>query len=392
MVRYQGPTRGTRWWSTGRRSRSSSSRRACCTTTSCRSSATAWWSIPRCCWTRSTCWSRGRSCERLKVSSSAHLILPYHQLLDRVTERHLGKNKLGTTKRGIGPAYADKAARVGLRVQDMYDPKIFRRSWSWCSRRRASCWPRCTTSFPTVDEIADFYLGELADRVKPYVADTVNVVHEALELGQNVLFEGAQATFLDLDHGTYPYVTSSNPVAEGACTGAGVGPRYIDRVVGIAKAYITRVGAVRSPPSCSTRPVTPSSSAATSTAPTPGAGVPVVRRGHAPPLGAPQLAVRAGHHQAGRARPLRHRAGVRRLRGRRPPLRPVPRRPVVAAQGDPGLRGPARVGDRPVVGHRARAHAGRGARLHRLPGGPGGRADPAGGRGPGRDQYVQRKP
>jgi adenylosuccinate synthase len=96
---------------------------------------------------------------------------------------------------------------------------------------------------PTVDEIADLYLGELAPRVEPYVADTVNLVHEALEVGQNVLFEGAQATFLDLDHGTYPYVTSSNPVAGGACTGAGVGPRYIDRVVGIAKAYITRVGA-----------------------------------------------------------------------------------------------------------------------------------------------------
>ena len=188
--------------------------------------------------------SRGRSCERLKVSSSAHLILPYHQLIDRVTERHLGKNKLGTTKRGIGPAYADKAARVGLRVQDMYDPKIFRQKLELVLKEKGQMLAKVYNQLPpTVDEIAELYLGELAPRVEPYVADTVNLVHEALEVGQNVLFEGAQATFLDLDHGTYPYVTSSNPVAGGACTGAGVGPRYIDRVVGIAKAYITRVGA-----------------------------------------------------------------------------------------------------------------------------------------------------
>ncbi|MGH9258593.1 MAG: adenylosuccinate synthase [Acidimicrobiales bacterium] len=186
---------------------------------------------------------RGRSCARLKVSSSAHLILPYHQLMDRVTERHLGKNKLGTTKRGIGPAYADKAARVGLRVQDMYDPKIFREKLELVLKDKGQHLAKVYNQLsPTVDEISDLYLGELAPRVEPYVADTVNLTHEALELGQNVLFEGAQATFLDLDHGTYPYVTSSNPVAGGACTGGGVGPRYIDRVVGIAKAYITRVG------------------------------------------------------------------------------------------------------------------------------------------------------
>jgi adenylosuccinate synthase len=187
---------------------------------------------------------RGRSCERLKVSSSAHLILPYHQLLDRVTERHLGKNKLGTTKRGIGPSYADKSARVGLRVQDMYDPKIFRQKLELVLKEKGQLLAKVYNQLPpTVDEIADLYLGELAPRVEPYVADTVNLVHEALEIGQHVLFEGAQATFLDLDHGTYPYVTSSNPVAGGACTGAGVGPRYIDRVVGVGKAYITRVGA-----------------------------------------------------------------------------------------------------------------------------------------------------
>ncbi|MFP3902505.1 MAG: adenylosuccinate synthase [Acidimicrobiia bacterium] len=188
--------------------------------------------------------SRGIDCSRLRVSSSAHLILPYHQLMDRVTERYLGKNRLGTTKRGIGPAYADKAARVGLRVQDLYDPKIFRQKLELVLKERAQVLAKVYNQLsPTADEIADLYLGELAPRLRPYVADTVDLVHEALDAGRHVLFEGAQATFLDLDHGTYPYVTSSNPVAGGASTGAGVGPRYIDRVVGVAKAYVTRVGA-----------------------------------------------------------------------------------------------------------------------------------------------------
>jgi adenylosuccinate synthase len=187
---------------------------------------------------------RGIDCSRLRVSSNAHLILPYHQLIDRVTERYLGKNKLGTTKRGIGPTYADKASRVGLRVQDLYDPKIFRQKLELVLKEKRQVLAKVYNQLaPTADEIAEHYLGDIADRLKPYVADTVNLVHDALEAGQHVLFEGAQATFLDLDHGTYPYVTSSNPVAGGACTGAGVGPRHIDRVVGIAKAYITRVGA-----------------------------------------------------------------------------------------------------------------------------------------------------
>ena len=186
---------------------------------------------------------RGVDCSRLRVSSSAHLILPYHQLVDRVTERHLGKSKLGTTKRGIGPAYADKAARVGLRVQDLYDPKIFRQKLDLVLREKGQLLAKVYNQLPPdADEIAELYLGELAPRLRPFVADTVNLVHEALEAGQHVLFEGAQATFLDLDHGTYPYVTASNPVAGGACIGAGVGPRHIDRVVGVAKAYVTRVG------------------------------------------------------------------------------------------------------------------------------------------------------
>jgi adenylosuccinate synthase len=188
--------------------------------------------------------ARGIDCAKLKVSGSAHLILPYHQIMDRVTERHLGKNALGTTRRGIGPAYADKAARVGLRVQDLYDPKIFREKLALVLKERSAVLTKVYNQLPpTLDEIAAVYLDELAPRMAPYVADTVNLVHEALEAGQHVLFEGAQATFLDLDHGTYPFVTSSNPIAGGACTGAGVGPRHIDRVVGVAKAYVTRVGA-----------------------------------------------------------------------------------------------------------------------------------------------------
>jgi adenylosuccinate synthase len=187
---------------------------------------------------------RGVDCSRLRVSSNAHLILPHHQAIDRVTERYLGKNKLGTTKRGIGPAYADKAARVGLRVQDLFDAKIFRQKLDVVLKEKNPLLAKVYNQLPLDgDDIAAAYLDDLGPRLRPYVADTVNLVHEALELGRSVLFEGAQATFLDLDHGTYPFVTSSNPVAGGACTGAGVGPRHIDRVVGVAKAYVTRVGA-----------------------------------------------------------------------------------------------------------------------------------------------------
>ncbi len=188
--------------------------------------------------------SRGISCERLRLSGSAHLILPYHQLLDRVSERFLGRNALGTTRRGIGPAYADKASRVGLRVQDLYDAKIFREKLGLVLAEKSALLAKVYNQLgPDLDEIADHYLGELAPRLEPYVADTVNLIHDALEAGQHVLFEGAQATFLDLDQGTYPFVTSSNPVAGGACTGAGIGPRHITRVIGVAKAYVTRVGA-----------------------------------------------------------------------------------------------------------------------------------------------------
>ena len=187
--------------------------------------------------------AKGIDTSRLLVSGNAHLIMPYHHELDQLAERYLGKNKLGTTKRGIGPAYADKSSRVGLRVQDLLDPKIFRQKLDVVLKEKNQVLAKVYNRLPlSADDICAHYLDELAPRVGPMVADTVGLVHEALERGANVLLEGAQATFLDLDHGTYPFVTSSNPVAGGACTGAGGGPRYIDQVIGIAKAYVTRVG------------------------------------------------------------------------------------------------------------------------------------------------------
>ena len=195
--------------------------------------------------------SEGVDTSRLVVSGNAHLIMPYHQELDRVTERFLGKNSLGTTKRGIGPTYADKAARVGLRVQDMLDAKIFRQKLDVVLKEKNGILAKVYNRLPiSAADICDRYLGEYAEAIAPMVADTVGLVHEALEAGSNVLLEGAQATFLDLDHGTYPFVTSSNPVAGGACTGSGVGPRQISSVIGIAKAYVTRVGAGPFPTEC----------------------------------------------------------------------------------------------------------------------------------------------
>jgi adenylosuccinate synthase len=195
--------------------------------------------------------SRGVNTSKMVVSGNAHLIMPYHQELDRVTERYLGKNSLGTTKRGIGPAYADKASRVGLRVQDLLDPKIFRQKLEVVLKEKNAILAKVYNRLPIdADTICEHYLGEYADRIAPMVGDAVAIVHDSLEAGDNVLLEGAQATFLDLDHGTYPFVTSSNPVAGGACTGAGIGPRMIDDVIGIAKAYVTRVGAGPFPTEC----------------------------------------------------------------------------------------------------------------------------------------------
>ena len=181
---------------------------------------------------------------RVVVSGNAHLIMPYHQELDRLTERFLGKNALGTTKRGIGPAYADKSSRVGLRVQDLLDAKIFRQKLDVVLHEKNLVLNKIyNRPAMSAKDIGEKYLDELAPRLAPMIADTVAIVHEALARSQRLLLEGAQATFLDLDHGTYPFVTSSNPVAGGACTGSGLGPRDLSDIVGIAKAYVTRVGA-----------------------------------------------------------------------------------------------------------------------------------------------------
>jgi len=188
--------------------------------------------------------SKGVDTSRLRVSGNAHLIFPYHQSLDALQERHLGKNKLGTTRRGIGPAYADKSMRTGLRVQDMLDEKIFREKLEVVLHQLNPVMARVYNKLGfEIDEIADKFLHEYRPKIEPMVTDAIALVHERLEAGDEILLEGAQATFLDLDHGTYPFVTSSNPTAGGACVGSGVGPMYIERVVGVAKAYITRVGA-----------------------------------------------------------------------------------------------------------------------------------------------------
>ncbi len=187
--------------------------------------------------------SRGISTDRLVVSGNAHLILPYHQQLDALHERHLGKSKLGTTKRGIGPAYADKSMRLGIRVQDLLDENIFREKLHAALGHTNKILTKVFNRLAVdPDQLADKVLSECLEGVGPHIGDSIDVIHSALEAGQHVLFEGAQATFLDLDHGTYPFVTSSNPIAGGACAGAGVGPKDLNRIIGIAKAYVTRVG------------------------------------------------------------------------------------------------------------------------------------------------------
>ena len=184
----------------------------------------------------------GLSTHRLLISCNAHLIMPYHRDLDGASERRLGSQEIGTTRRGIGPAYMDKASRMGLRVQDLIDEHIFRKKIEAALHEKNDILEKIY-GLPTytVDQIADEYLA-YAERIKPHIAETSVLVNKALDANQWVLFEGAQGALLDLDHGTYPFVTSSSPTAGGACTGVGVGPKRIHRVLGIAKAYITRVG------------------------------------------------------------------------------------------------------------------------------------------------------
>jgi len=180
---------------------------------------------------------------KLVVSGNCHMIMPYHLELERVTERFLGKNALGTTKRGIGPAYGDKAARIGLRIQDLFDEKIFREKLDVVLREKNQILTRIYGRLPLVaDTIVDDYM-RYAERLRSHVTDTSRLLHDALRDGKEVLLEGAQGTMLDLDKGTYPFVTSSNPVTGYALASAGIGPREVARVIGITKAYVTRVGA-----------------------------------------------------------------------------------------------------------------------------------------------------
>jgi adenylosuccinate synthase len=178
----------------------------------------------------------------LRISANAHLIMPYHLMLDHAGEAKLGKLQIGTTRRGIGPCYADKAARLGIRVQDLLDEKILKQKIvAALEPKRLSLRPFAKDPALDLQAMTEEYLT-YGHRLEPYIADTMRLVHEKLDKGQAVVFEGAQGALLDIDHGTYPFVTSSNPVAGAACIGAGVGPRDIDEIWGIAKAYGTRVG------------------------------------------------------------------------------------------------------------------------------------------------------
>lgn len=185
--------------------------------------------------------SRGVDCSRLKISSNAHIIPSYNRLMDQANERARGKNQIGTTGRGIGPTYADKMNRVGIRIQDLFDPKTLSEKIEAALAPKNEVFAAVGMETLDPDTVTEELLA-YADRIRPMVCDASLEVNEALDRGDTVLFEGGQATMLDIDHGTYPFVTSSNPTAGGALTGTGVGPTRIDRVVGVAKAYTTRVG------------------------------------------------------------------------------------------------------------------------------------------------------
>jgi len=185
---------------------------------------------------------RGVSCAGLRVSTLAHLIFPWHQRHDAISEALRGESKLGTTLKGIGPAYADKVKRIGVRAGEVRDRERFLTMVKERATQENAVFASLGEPLLDVDDIVKRYDG-YAQRLTPHLCDSVNMLHDALAKGGAILLEGAQATFLDIDHGTYPYVTSSNPTAGGACAGSGFGPRDITRVVGIAKAYTTRVGA-----------------------------------------------------------------------------------------------------------------------------------------------------
>lgn len=178
----------------------------------------------------------------LKISTRAHVLMPYHKILDELQEEDLGENKLGTTKNGIGPCYMDKASRLGIRIVDLMNKEVFAKKLKFNVELKNKLLKKLYNHEGiNYEELLKEYL-EYAERLRPYVADTTTILNKAIKEKKNILFEGAQATMLDLDHGTYPFVTSSYPAAGGACTGSGVGPRKIDNVIGVVKAYSTRVG------------------------------------------------------------------------------------------------------------------------------------------------------
>ena len=292
---------------------------------------------------------RGVSCDRLLVSANAHLIMPYHRALDKVSERFLGNAKIGTTGRGIGPTYGDKIARVGIRVQDLFDPGILRQKLELALRDKNQVLTKIYNRRGIdAGQIADDYLA-YGERMRPYVADTGLVLGKALDEGATVLLEGAQGSLLDIDHGTYPFVTSSNPTAGGACVGSGVGPTRITKVIGIVKAYTTRVGSGPFPTELNdeSRRV-------------PAQGRRRVRRHHRPRP--PDRLVRRGDRALRDPGQRRHRflrdqarralqpgqgAGLRGLRGRRQALRRDPDDADRVPPRQAGLRVPGRL----VGGH-----------------------------------------
>ncbi|AFY84138.1 adenylosuccinate synthase [Oscillatoria acuminata] len=182
------------------------------------------------------------STQNLMISQTAHVTMPYHRLIDQASEERRGNHKIGTTGRGIGPTYADKSERIGIRILDLIDPEGLRKQLNWTINYKNVILEKLYDLPPLDPEAVIDEYEQYAQRLRPHVVDASLKIYDAVQEKRNILFEGAQGTLLDLDHGTYPYVTSSNPVAGGACVGAGVGPTMIDRVIGVAKAYTTRVG------------------------------------------------------------------------------------------------------------------------------------------------------
>ncbi len=295
--------------------------------------------------------AEGISCKNLKISNDAHLIMPYHKDLDGADEKSLGDKKIGTTKRGIGPCYQDKAARIGLRMQDIMDEKLFRLKVETALIQKNAILEKIYGLHTyTVEEICDEYLP-MAERLRPYITETSLLLNNMIDEGKNLLFEGAQATLLDIDHGTYPYVTSSNCTAGGAITGSGVGMKNVDRVLGVMKAYITRVGGGPFPTELKyaedggeAEPYGETEVGheygVTTGRP---ASLRLVRRRHRALCRRCQRLDRCGPHEARCAFRLRHHQGVRGLRVQRRALRLLPHAAERAVPRQARVRGAARL-------------------------------------------------